>query len=218
MKLITSLIIWQLLLVLAPQNNALGQAADSLLNAKEFTTLDDALKTPDQVLRLNLSNQRFDKFPAEIIKFKNLQYLSLRNDHLKVVPAEIASLQNLRVLDLGGNDFSLLPASFRKLRNLEELYLDEDKNLNLIKDFEVLSALPKLRVLHLENDGIKKLPTNVGKLRRLESLYLGNNLLRFVPPQITGLKNLRYLDVNHNLIKPQFHLEPPTGTGVKINF
>lgn len=218
MKIFISCLALLMATLLVYPNQLLGQSADSAVVNKEYTNLADALKTPEQVYRLNLSNQNFERFPSEIAKFRNLQYLSLRNDHLKAVPSEIASLQNLRVLDLGGNDFKLLPANFTKLRNLEELYLDDDKNLNLIKDFEILSALPKLRVLHLENDGISKLPTNVRKLVHLERLYLGNNLLRFVPPQIKGLKNLRLLDVNHNLIKPQFHLESPAGTGVKINF
>lgn len=86
---------------------------------------------PDQVIRLDLSNQRIDFSASLFKKFKNLEYLSLRGDHLNEIPLEITELKNLKVLDLSGNDFVTLPESFFKLRNLEELYLNEEVNMDL---------------------------------------------------------------------------------------
>ena len=200
------------------KNSILAQNADSLQINKEFTELEEAFKAPEQVYRLNLSNKSLKEFPIGLSKFKNLQYLSLRNDHLKSIPVEIASLQKLKVLDLGGNDFDVLPIEFAKLKNLEELYLDDDKKLNLLKDFEILGKLPKLKTLHLENDGIKKIPFNINKLTHLENLYLGNNLLHFVPKQVVGLKSLKYLDLNHNLISPNLNLNQHQESGLRIKF
>ena len=200
------------------KNSIVAQNADSLQITKEFTELEEAFKAPEQVYRLNLSNKSLKEFPIGLSKFKNLQYLSLRNDHLKSIPVEIASLQKLKVLDLGGNDFEVLPIEFAKLKNLEELYLDDDKRLNLLKDFEILGKLPKLKTLHLENDGIKKIPFNINKLKHLENLFLGNNLLHFVPKQVVGLKSLKYLDLNHNSLSPNLNLNQRPESGLRIKF
>ena len=121
---------------------------------KEYTKIEEALKEPDKVIRLNLENQKNHDYFKDLGKFKNLEYLNLRNTDLDVVPEEILTLKHLKILDIGHNDFSLLPKNFSSLRNLQELYLDEDKNLNLYEDFEILSKLKHLKILHLENDGI----------------------------------------------------------------
>ena len=86
----------------------IGQSVDSVGIDKEFTQVEEAVKVPERVYRLNLSNQSFKKFPEGLSKFINLQYLSLRNDYLKEVPLEVTELKNLRVLDLGGNDLTLI--------------------------------------------------------------------------------------------------------------
>jgi Leucine-rich repeat (LRR) protein len=201
------------------QTNQLhSQTLDSLKNYKEYTKLEEALKEPDKVFRLNLNNQSFTEFPKGLSKFSNLEYLSLRNDHLTSLSPEIGSLKKLKVLDLGGNDFSVLPKDFTKLQNLEELYLDNDKNLDIQQDIEVLGKLPKLKILHLENDGIDKLPSNINKLEHLEQLYLTNNLFRVIPPQLKELKHLKYLDLNNNYLPNNLHHHQPQQYGLKIKF
>jgi Leucine-rich repeat (LRR) protein len=195
-----------------------GQSVDSPQIDKEYTVLSEALKEPDKVFRLNLSNQTFDDFTIGLSKFKNLKYLSLRNDHLTTIPAEIGALKNLKVLDLGGNNFQILPEEFIKLQNLEELYMDEDKNLLLSKDFDILGKLPKLKILHLERNNIDKLPKNIDKLTHLESLYLTNNLLHFIPPQVKKMKNLKYLEIRLNPLPLNLHLNQLHDTGLKIKF
>lgn len=196
-----------------------SQSTDGQLLKNEYTSIEEALKDPEKVVRLNLSNQSLAELPKGLSKFKNLEYLSLRNDHLTTLSSEIGSLKKLKVLDLGGNDFSILPKGFAKLKNLEELYLDNDRNLDIQQDIEILSKLPKLKILHLDNDGIEKLPPNIKKLSHLESLTLRNNLLRVVPPQVKGLKNLKYLDLNNNHLPTNLHLNQPINDhGLKIKF
>ena len=58
-----------------------GQTTDSIKAENTFTNLEEALKNQSNVLRLDLSNQFFDKLPASIAKFKNLTYLSLKNNY-----------------------------------------------------------------------------------------------------------------------------------------
>jgi len=87
-----------------------AQNSDTAIYIKNFTNLEEALKNPNEVFRLDLSNQLLNNTQLEALtKFKNLRFLSLKNDHLKEVPKSISELTNLRVLDLSGNDFKFLP-------------------------------------------------------------------------------------------------------------
>jgi Leucine-rich repeat (LRR) protein len=67
-------------------NNAIAQVID-----KEYTSLEEALKNPDQVTRLNLSDQNIEQSFKDLAKFKNLKYLSLRHTNLKDIPFEITT-------------------------------------------------------------------------------------------------------------------------------
>lgn len=187
-------------------------------NAKEYTSLKEALKNPKEVLRLNLSNQK-EEVPTDAwSKFVNLEYLSLKNDHLKTIPSQIGTLKKLKVLDLSGNDFTELPIEFSQLENLEELYLNDEKNMNLPKTIEIMSKLPKLKSLHLENDQLENLPNNFKRLDHLEFLYLSQNRLKEIPKQIESLPHLQYLDIHDNNINPEIRDMKNLNFGFKINF
>lgn len=191
---------------------------DSSIMKKEFDNLDDALKNPQNVLRLNLSNQKFQIPDSIWLKFVNLQYLSLKNDHLKKLPEGIGNLKNLKVLDLSGNDLSMLPTTFTQLSNLEELYLNDDKKFRFDKNIPILSKLPKLKSLHIENDGLQKLPKNIFQLDNIESLYLNKNRLKKIPLEIKELKNLKYLDLQDNKFKIPSQNIQDIDYGLKIIF
>src|ERR1700741_2571323 len=148
---------------------------DSAQYKKTYLSLSSALREPEKVYRLNLSNLPIDSFPIDLSKFKNLEYLCLNNDHIEFIPRSVCDLTNLKVLELNGDDFKTLPPEFSQLINLQELYLNVNKNIDLAKSINVLSTLPKLSILHLENDGISTLPPNLTKLTHLEKLYLNNN-------------------------------------------
>ncbi len=190
---------------------------DSAQFKKEYTRLEDALKEPEKVYRLNLGNQLFKDMQIHLALFKNLEYLSFQNDHLTYLPKEISALQNLRILDLSGNNFKILPPEIAELKNLEELYLNDDKKLKLDKNFEILGNLPKLKSLHLEHDGFRKLPHNINKLKNLENLYINDNKLHNVPLEIKDLKKLRYVDLNHNHFSPK-KTDDFRNFGIKIKF
>ena len=72
---------------------------DSLQKFKEYKSLEEALKNPESVYRLNLSNQNLT-IPKDVwLKFPNLEFLSLKDDHLKEIPEEISLLKNLRTIN-----------------------------------------------------------------------------------------------------------------------
>jgi len=191
---------------------------DSTPVRTEFFNIEEALKDPEKVIRLDLSNQNV-VIPDEVwAKFINLEFLSFRNDHLKVIPNEIGLLKKLKMLDLSGNDFKVLPKSFRGLSNLEELFLNDETNFNLQKSMDVISLLPKLKILHLENDKLKKLPKNIVKLSHLESLYLNSNDFREIPMEIRGLNQLKYLDLRDNAIKLDVQDMSISNFGYQIRF
>lgn len=186
---------------------------------KEYTSLESALKEPEKVFRLNLSNQKIN-FKEDIwTRFPNLEFLSLKDDHLTNLPEGISQLKNLKILDLSGNDFTTLPNSFKNLNNLEELFLNNEKNMNLEKTIdETLSLLPKLRILHLENDHLKKLPKNINKVKNLETLYLNDNEFKNFPKEIKNLRDLKYIDFRNNQFVPRNPQQILDNYGVIIEF
>lgn len=199
-------------------NIGTAQTDSSIVN-KEYRSIEEALKNPDQVYRLDLSNQNIF-VPNDVwSKFINLEYLSLKNDHLKELPSEIGTLKKLKVLDLSGNDFIVLPKSFSELYNLEELFLNEERRFNLDENIEVLSLLPHLRILHLENDQLNKLPKKIYRLNHLESLYLNNNKFKEFPTELKEMPNLKYLDFHDNKLSPlELQNFQSQNFGIKIRF
>lgn len=181
-----------------------------------FNKIDDALKNPISVKRLDLSNQKIDFNTTDLSVFKNLEYLSLKNEHLKTLPSQIGKLENLKVLDLSGNEFSELPSEYKNLKKLEEIFLNEDKNLNLFQNIEVLKFLPYLQIIHLEKDDLKELPSNFNQLKHLESLYLNENQFKSIPKIIRGLDHLQYLNLEKNKIKNDNQSIMPLNFGFKI--
>lgn len=182
----------------------LGQTTiDSDKIKKEYTSLEEALKNPEKVYNLNLSNQNVTIPKDAWSKFVNLEILSFKNDHLKEIPKEIGFLKNLKVLDLSGNDFTSLPKSFSELNHLEELFLNDEKYLQFDKNKKTLNLPKNLRILHLEDDNLSNLPKEVYDLQNLESLFLNHNNFIEVPKDLEGLKNLRQLDFHDNKIPAQ---------------
>jgi Leucine-rich repeat (LRR) protein len=195
-------------------NISYANSDDTARSEITFTSIEEALKSPDSVFRLDLSNIQLKKFPDAIFKFKNLEFLSLKDDHLKEIPKDISKLKNLKVLDLSGNDFSMLPPEIKSLKKLEEIYLGNNTNLDLDAGFTVLGKLPQLKILHLENDGLQALPQSINKLKYLEKLYLNENELTHLPPFIKNNKKLFYIDMKNNPL--QWKGERPFG--ITINF
>ena len=65
---------------------------------KTYYYLNDALKKPNLVYKLDLVSNQFTSLPESIGNLKNLTELFLNEEHLKSLPESIGNLKNLRVL------------------------------------------------------------------------------------------------------------------------
>ena len=165
---------------------------------KEYTSLEEALANPNEVYKLDLSDQDLTAFPKEILQFKNLEKLYLMNNQLTELPAEISELQNLESLLLVDNQFTEFPKEVCSLKNLEYLYLPDNQLQNLPAE---ISELQKLRILVLNDNQLKILPPELGSLQSLEDLRLNRNQLSTFPLAITELPNLESLDLDNNQLE-----------------
>jgi Leucine-rich repeat (LRR) protein len=109
-----------------------GANASKLLTPAEleneiwYNSIEEAMKNPEKVYKLNLSKKKLKTFPLEILLFKNLQHLNLSSNSLDTLPQEIKAFKNLQVLNLYSNSLRRLPEDIGDLNNLRELYLSRN--------------------------------------------------------------------------------------------
>ncbi|MFL5766045.1 MAG: leucine-rich repeat domain-containing protein [Bacteroidia bacterium] len=156
--------------------HAEGVLLDSLTldTMTAYTSLEEALKNPDKVIKLELRKKKLKKFPMEILKFKNLQYLDLSRNSIKEIPEEISQLKDLQYFAISRNSVEELPPQIGDLGNL--FYLNVNQN---------------------ELTGI---PATIGKLGKLKNLDLWSNNIDHFPDELRYLRNLKVLDLRVILI------------------
>lgn len=159
------------------------------------TNLDIVRSAPEDVYRLDLSNQDLYDLPLEVLNCHNLRYLNLSNNYLDNIPVDIYKLFKLRIIDLRDNNLSNLPDEFFELSKLENLNLEKNfftelpdqirflyklkffnASLNKLNIFpSSLLTLKYLKEIHLHENNIKRLPNSMDKLNHLEKLNLNGN-------------------------------------------
>ncbi len=152
-----------------------------LLKPKTYTSVEEALKAPhERVLHLFWNqpwNHSLDRFPDDILRFRNLEFLSLQCNrpnmaHLMPIPDGLCDLRQLKVLNIRGADLEYLP--------------------------ERLGALTELRDLSITYGNLGALPDSIANLRKLERLTLTGNQLKALPESVGHLPSLKYLDIKDN--------------------
>lgn len=146
----------------------------------------------------------FSAFPEPILRLLNLTHLSLSQCGITEVPETISELAELKSLGLYMNAIATLPETISELAKLESLDLSRNAIASLPAS---MAELKNLKVLDLGSNRFQKIPECVFELLSLESLDLGNylltgkdqrNTISEVPPEITRLKKLNALDMQHN--------------------
>jgi len=165
-----------LLAFLPPKVSAQTQLLDSLTldTLTAYTSIADAMKDPDKVIKLELRRKRLKEFPKEIFRFKNLQYLDLSKNNIKEIPPGIDSLKSLQILILSKNEIESLPREIGELKMLQYL------NVN-------------------QND-LTSLPPQIGSLINLKNMDLWSNNVDKFPDEMRNLKKLKILDLRVILI------------------
>ncbi|MDO9185180.1 MAG: leucine-rich repeat domain-containing protein [Bacteroidia bacterium] len=169
LRILTALL---LLFILFSQNtNAQTQLLDSLSldTLTAFTSMEEAMKNPEQVIKLELRKKRLKKFPPEIFKFINLQYLDLSKNDIGELPSEIGQLKNLQYLAISRSGLQEFPTQIGDLTNL--YYLEAN------------------------NNDLTSLPTEIGKLEKLKTFDLWSNDIDKFPTELRNLKSLKLFDL-----------------------
>ena len=162
---------------------------------KIYYSLTEALKEPDKVQVLDLSNQELTEIPVDIFQLTNLTVLHLEINQLTALPPEIGQLAQLTELHLEGNRLTVLPAEIGQLDQLIDLRLAGNQLTALPPEIGQLAQLTKL---YLGSNRLANLPPEIGQLTQLIDLRLGGNQLIHLPPEIDQLTQLAHLGVNDN--------------------
>lgn len=139
-----------------------------------YKSIEEALKNPDNVYKLDLRKKKLKTFPREIFQFKNLQYLDISKNSIVEIPAEIAQLTSLQYFNISKNKLESLPAQIGELTQL--YYLNANQN------------------------DLFALPPQIGKLSKLKYLDLWSNNIEKFPAEMSYLKTLKMLDLRVILI------------------
>lgn len=154
---------------------------DSLDNGKTYTSLQEALKEPQNVYRLKLT----------------------KLDNRDSLPEELFSLTELRELTVKGCKLCVLNQNINKLAKLESLNLDKNK---LVRLPETIGNLQKLKFLCVSRNLMETFPESISKMTGLTYIDAWDNPLYILPESIKSLqKTLKTLDLRQiPLTKSEF--------------
>lgn len=153
------------------------QKLDLSENQLGDASLPDSFKTLDNLVELNLSNNKFTKVPTTIKKLKNLSRLSLSFNSIDSLKG-IEKLKKMQVLMLDNNKFTSVFKDVCHMRKLEIL----DCSCNNIREVGLdIRFLKNIRELNVSKNRISVLPTDVFQLSTLESLKASQNQISKIP-------------------------------------
>lgn len=161
-----------------------------LKTKKEFTDINEALKTPKEVYRLNLAHKPFN--PKRLYEFQNLQELDISGNEI-VKLTYISQLKNLQHLYAD-------ECAISSLVGVDELIGMEVMSLaaNSIEDLEPLTHLIYLKKLHLNSNQISDISA-LSNMLYMEDLNLSHNLISSIFA-LANMSRLKVLNLAHNQI------------------
>ncbi len=186
---------------------------------KIFTSLDEALESPNEVYILYLKKYADTINPEDLLSFKNiqalyilspidldtfpdvlsdldnLQWISIKDNNISFISKEIWSFKHLESIDLAFNQITHFPIINRKNKTLCHLNIDNN-------DIEIIppeiKRIINLEYLGLSNNKVNIMPEEIGQLKRLKGLNLANNQLESLPSAILNNRNIASLDLSFN--------------------
>lgn len=142
------------------------------LDYTEINTLPSGIKELQKLKCLSISNNNISEIPFEICDLVNLEKISINNSNIKSIPEAFANLQKITELDLSGNELNSIPNlhsktikslnlsrnritvlndAIKNMFSLESLYLNENRNLNIVEPG--ITSLNNLKILELGKTG-----------------------------------------------------------------
>jgi hypothetical protein len=161
-----------------------------LLNLKmdnydfQFVCLDSALKYPypDRVYEIYIRgcSTDYDRFPTEVLKFKNLKTLIIEDQDFNELPESISELKHLEILDISACHVHKLPEQLGNLNNL--LYLNV--SFNFIDTLPIsLLHLTKLRGLNIGFNSLVSFPNWLLDMPSIQWIDLDKSECKLLPPK-----------------------------------
>lgn len=89
---------------------------------RRFTSLDEALKTPEIACVLDLSKKNLSSLPGDVTKLVSLNTINLSNNNFTEFPPQLLEAPTLVAIDLTDNKLTATP-NVSKLKNLQFLIL-----------------------------------------------------------------------------------------------
>jgi Leucine-rich repeat (LRR) protein len=167
---------------------------DSIKNkltvVKELSDINYSFKIFNNKIIVELPYLGLTEFPKDIFELKEqVLEINLKNNKIKYIPKEIMELKGLKKLNLSGNLIKSLPNELYELKNLTELHLSDNMIAYLSENIKNLS---KLKSLYLNKNDIISLPRNFTKLKNLKYINFENNPLINPPIEIAkkGINNI----------------------------
>jgi hypothetical protein len=193
------------------------------VNNNALLSLPDAIGDCSALRQLGLSNNALEELPASIGQLSCLEYLDVEMNNLKSLPKEIGYLANMHTLRASKNKLVKLPVELgsRNLPKLRTLTLmfnqleDLDDGLNLLSGLEELlighnlitvfqpqlcDGLRALTSLDISHNQVTPLfsPVEIIPADVVLTLLLLSLQITQVPPEISDLTALRFLDISNN--------------------
>ena len=125
------------------------QSYDSLCQSyKTYYSIEEALKEPLKVQKLDLSMQKLTVLPEEIMQFTNLVCLDLSFNRIPTLPASFSSLTKLECLNLMGTRYmGKLPVVLSKMPSLKLLDLRDHPEWPAATYAEASKLLPNVTII-----------------------------------------------------------------------
>lgn len=196
------------LLMLSVHGNNLKKLPDAIGELRQLKYLDIGMNLkltsiPDtfqnlQCLQvLDVSQTRFQNFPAVIGYCSQLIELSANRCKIETLPETLGNLVNLRRISLHTNKIETLPQSFGNMEALRTIDLAANRLKGLPKSFEKLDDL--YSVFLNEND-FETFPKELESLKSMYNLYIHQTPIPNIPYSVAKNPSLERLIVNPTYI------------------
>ncbi len=190
-------------------------------NTLVYTDLKTALKSREQVYKMNLGGPLDPKLLPKIGSLVNLQVLKMGDNGIHRLPDDFAELHSLQYFSTSGNYIDSLPKMFGNLSSLMYLeligtkldsissefgYLDRLKSMNIRNNQDTLAISPgigymsALTDLQVSGCALRNIPAEIGRMPALKNLSITKCGLASIPDSIGRIKTLEVLILDNNKI------------------